>query len=133
MPSVASVTLELVCLDGWKFEVHGGDSRKHSSSAMENEFLYVGTVPLREYESFIENVASLLIDAEKRTGVYRSAARNQQGNQKTPAMIQAVMIDALAIISCTMRIAMMPDLNGTPPYVVGCHLFILYSRTSVCK
>ena len=90
------MTLELVCLDGWKFEVQGGDLRKHSSSAMENESLYVGTVPLREFETFLESFASLLLDAERRTGANRSAAKNQQGNQKTPAMIQAVMIDALA-------------------------------------
>ena len=96
MPSVGLVTLELVCLDGWKFEVQGGDLRQHSSSAMENESLFVGTVPLRDFDTFLASVAELLIDAEKHTGVNRSAAKNQQGNQKTPAMIQAVMIDALA-------------------------------------
>jgi hypothetical protein len=48
-----------------------------------------------EYEGFVSKTFDLLEQAKARTGDKRSAAHNEQGNQKTLAMVQAVMLDAL--------------------------------------
>ena len=41
-------------------------------------------------------MSELLAKAAQRKGDKRSAAANDQGNQKTPTMIQAIMVDALS-------------------------------------
>ena len=97
MPCIGTLVLTLVCLDGWEFCMHGGPVRKHSSLCGINasKRLYVGTVPLVVFDTFWEDFEELMANAERRTCENRSAANGQQGNQITPAMIQAVMKDAL--------------------------------------
>eukprot|EP01035_Chromulina_nebulosa_P021325 gene21325-27629_t len=96
IPRVGTAHLNLVCLDGWEFLIHGGPSRNHFAlcGANVNKTLHVGTVALADFEKFWKNFIELL-SAEKRTCENRSAANNEQGHQKTPAMIHAVMKDAL--------------------------------------
>jgi hypothetical protein len=94
--SVSTVTLMLVCLDEWKFEMHGGTERTHSSSPNASESIYVGNVQIDEFDRFGDVFQTLLNEAKKRKGDKRSAVGHKQGHQKTPAMIQAVLLDALA-------------------------------------
>jgi len=98
MPRVGEVVLMLVCPDEWKFYLHCGEhSRTHCSLAGADATpLHVGCVSEAEYGDFLFKTYDLLGKAASRTGDKRSANRNPQGNQKTPAMVQAVLLDALA-------------------------------------
>lgn len=48
-----------------------------------------------EFDTFSKTFSKLLSDAQKRTGDKRTAAKGEQGHQKTPAFILAVIEDAL--------------------------------------
>jgi hypothetical protein len=110
------VELQLVALDGWEASVHSGsEGRAHQScagrdaakpltvgtveldtvspgSARRDEWAELGTV--ERYQTFMKLTDKLLNAAKRRTGDKRSAAKNPQGNPKTPGLVQAVLIDA---------------------------------------
>lgn len=95
---VGVVQLELVGLDCWSFSMHSGPEGRAQSSQTpchRSVSLQVGTLPLEDYPKFLERMKILLELAEKRKGTERSAAFNQQGHQKTPSFIQAIIRDAL--------------------------------------
>ena len=98
MSRVDKVSLTLVCLDGWKFEMQGGSSRSHFSSATDVTPLHVGIVSHQEFDKFCSIFLRKLEKVKSRTGEERSAATNKQGHQKTPSMIQALMMDTLAAL-----------------------------------
>ena len=56
----------------------------------------MGDVQIDKLYDFWAIFEKLLEDVKLRKGDKRSAARNEQGHQKTPTMIQAVLLDALA-------------------------------------
>lgn len=103
--TVDDVKLTLICLDQWSFSMLSGPTgRKHSAhpGVHSSVVLFIGTVRLPRYSHFIETTHILLKEAQKRTGEKRSVASNKQGHQKTPAMIQAIMVDALKnLVNCT--------------------------------
>ena len=92
-PRVEEMHLELLGLDGWTFR----GERTVSSQAELNSpvSLHVGTIPLDKYHDFLRLTSKFLDAAKERKGGKRTAAANDQGHQKTPAMIHAVMIDAI--------------------------------------
>lgn len=96
--NVDDVKLNLICLDQWTFSMRSGPSgRKHSAHAGNHSSvaILVGTIPLRIFPDFLDRTSFLLQRAKSRKGEKRTAAGNEQGHQKTPAMIQAIMLDAL--------------------------------------
>ena len=126
VPRVGTVHLRLVCLDQWAFRMHPicrEQGRAHTADAHPDASItdHVGHIALDHYADFMcalatphlansvlrrallarpasgrLHVTKLLEKADQRKGDKRSAASNDQGNQKTPAMIKAVLIDALA-------------------------------------
>jgi hypothetical protein len=50
----------LVCLDEWRFEMHGGTLRTHSSSTKKSESLHVGNVHTTKFLNFCEVFRELL-------------------------------------------------------------------------
>ena len=113
VPRVGEVHLRVVGLDGWQFRMHssgfrfsgmpmhgtvqaGGRTHTADASPSVSVVDHVGHVPLDNYVDFMGKVHHLLTLAAARKGEKRSAAANDQGNQKTPAMIKAVLIDALS-------------------------------------
>ena len=94
---VGVVNLRLVSLDGWQFHMHAGSTgRTHCGLAGSDAAvaLCIDPVPRCRWEEYCSFADELLAKAKKRTAEKRSAEGNAQGNQKTPAMIQAVLIDA---------------------------------------
>ena len=109
------VDLRLVCTDGWQFRMHpNGSGHTHCAlgGADACVLLVVGTVPLKKWDDFMSTADRLLAAAQARMGDKRSAESNRQGNQKTPAMMQAVLIDALAVVNHDQKI---PDEGLTHP------------------
>jgi hypothetical protein len=104
MPCVGEVLLVLLCLDQWAFNMHCGEHvRTHRTHCGEHVRanasppLHVGCVAEAKYGPFLLKAHDLLRKAAARAGDKRSAHYNpQQGNQKTSAMVQAVLLDALA-------------------------------------
>lgn len=96
--TVDDVKLTLICLDQWSFSMLSSPTgRKHSAhpGVHSSVVVFIGTVRQPRHSHFIETTHILLKEAQKRTGEKRSAASNKQGHQRTPAMIQAIMVDAL--------------------------------------
>lgn len=96
------MTLSLLCLDQWKFSLHSGPKEyTNIGTASHHDYghLHIGTVPSKRYSEFLEEAGSILKTVQKRKGSGRSAAFNEQGHQKTPAMIQAVLSQALHHLS----------------------------------
>lgn len=94
---VGVVNLRLVSLDGWQFHMHAGSTgRTHCGLAGSDAAvaLCIDPVPRCRWEEYCSFADELLAKAKTRTAEKRSAEGNAQGNQKTPAMIQAVLIDA---------------------------------------
>lgn len=97
VPFPSKVCLELICLDEWTFEMHSGPTgRTHTAHVGRDSASHLPDrhINARAFESFCELVTILLSRAQTRHGRKRSAASNEQGHQKTPAMIKAVMKDA---------------------------------------
>eukprot|EP01050_Picozoa_sp_SAG11_P004952 SAG11_NODE_331_length_10659_cov_4.512689_1_plen_833_part_00 len=114
-----AVRIQLVALDGWEFSIHSGhdeQGRQHQSHAGHDaaKQLYVGTVEpetvqpgsdrrssweqlgtVARFQMFMELAMKLLDVAAARSGNQRSAAKSQQGNPKTPGLVEAVLHDAL--------------------------------------
>ena len=63
MQNAGTVTLMLVCLDEWKFEMSGGPTKTHFSSPNPNanQSLYVGDVQIAELDKFWEIFETLLL------------------------------------------------------------------------
>ncbi len=74
-------------------------------------YLSLGTVALKDYDRFCGLADKFLRKAEARKGDKRSAAANDQGNQKTPALIQALLRDALDKLDNEEE----PDESKAPP------------------
>ena len=101
MEQVDVVDLRLVFVDGWAFKMQpNGATHTHSAhvSADAAGVLVVGTVPLKKWDDYMSTADQLLQAAQARMGDKRSAESNRQGNQKTPAMMQAVLLDALEAV-----------------------------------
>ena len=118
---VGVVDLQLVGLDRFAFAVHSHSrGREHCALAGRDAAvaLHVGIVSpetvkrnsvqrdawdkldtVGRYQRFMALTEKLLQAAKARTGDKRSAKSNAQGNQKTPSMIQAVMLDSLQGLS----------------------------------
>lgn len=73
--------------------------------------LYLGKVALERFDDFCTLADKLLAKAMARRGNKRSAAENDQGNQKTPALIQAVLSDALEKLDAKEE----PEESSAPP------------------
>lgn len=99
-----TVHLSIIGLDQWAFRVHSSYdamcTRTHTSDASVSAPVssFVGTVEEQNYEKVIAAVTRLLELAQQRKKNERSAASNQQGHQKTPAMLQAIFTDALKLV-----------------------------------
>ena len=102
------VNLVLVCLDGWEFQVHSSSSmRDHSAIAKPEDLqvmsedlqvMSVGRLDLDKYTSFLERTDYFITRAAMIHGDGRSAASGSQGHQKTPAFVEAAMLDLLTEI-----------------------------------
>jgi len=98
VPTVGHVHLQLVCLDEWSFSVHSGPERRTNTAQPGSDSpasLHIGKVRTHEYSALCELVKQLLAQVQERVGKARSANSNKQGHQMTPAMIDAVLRDAL--------------------------------------
>ena len=92
------VQLELLGLDEWTLHVHSGPGHRTQSSRPAAHMpvsMHTGAVPLHLYPKLLDFVEKLLAAARARTAEKRSAATKTQGHSKTPAMVQAVLQDAI--------------------------------------
>lgn len=95
---VDEVHLRLVALDSWRFSVHTSSLGAHTDVSIpeDNTILFLGYVRSVDFLNFIDHVHKLLRKAQKLKGDQRSSAGgHHQGHQKTPAMIAAIVKDAL--------------------------------------
>lgn len=95
---VETLVLTLIGLDAWKFSIHSGPSeRSHKaiSDTCQSATLFIGKLEKSRFERFQLCAKAFLTRAKTRRGDERTAAKGDQGNQKTPAMIKAVLLDAL--------------------------------------
>lgn len=90
----ATSRLRLLCPDVWSFCIRSGAVSAHPGA---DTTVAVGNVPASELDDLMARSASLLAKAEQENkGDKRSAAVGRQGHQQTPALIHAVLLDALA-------------------------------------
>jgi hypothetical protein len=68
---------------------------QHCSEWGSGTVLPCGTVAAQEYAAFSTSLQELMSDAQSRTGDRRSAAGGQQGHQRTPAFVYALVRQAL--------------------------------------
>jgi hypothetical protein len=95
---VGRVQLNIVCLDEWAFQVHSGLERKiqtSHASPVAVVIINVGEIDKAKYNEFCVLVQQLLAKSEQCHEDKRSAGYNEQGNQKTPALVQAILEDAM--------------------------------------
>ena len=111
---VDDVQLELLGLDCWAFRMHSGPAARTfgARAALDTPVsLHVAQIKTHQLEKFQRLAAKFLDAAKERKGDKRSAAANEQGNQKTPSMIHAVLIDAIAALDTEPE----PDEGSTAP------------------
>ena len=125
---VGVIDLRLVGLDGWEFQIlSDATARHHCSQAGMNAATQLSVPDLTpdtaeydewmeldsvgRYEKFLRLAMQLLAAAKSRKGDKRSGVSNEQGNQKTPAMIQAILRDAVEGLKAEEE----PDEGSTPP------------------
>lgn len=131
--AAAKICLSLICLDGWTFKIHAGpEKRFHSSQPRCGQpiILFVGNIPEENYNMFNSKFKELLGKAQQRKGSERSAGDGSQGHQKTPAMIQAIMIDAINTTSSSKKRKVDPCLPRGAFTDAGVHTGGLRRNTS---
>ena len=92
----SSLNVTVLGLDAHVHVVHSGqDQYEFSSIAQTYAELHVGELVLSKKQKFLETFHILFKTASSRKGNERSAGGDRQGHQKTPAFIQAILIQAL--------------------------------------
>eukprot|EP00899_Mesostigma_viride_P019525 jgi/Mesvir1/27574/Mv07319-RA.1 len=89
-----------VGLDDWRFTPGGPSNAHHSATSHADAVLCHKLVPKEQWDRLLEKVYQLLQRAEdnaRRTG-HRSAARGHRGHQRTPALVSALVHDAVQFI-----------------------------------
>jgi hypothetical protein len=79
--------LQIIAPDEWHFQLQGTGSERVYTSRPQNKAgktLHAGIIDTKVYETFLERFDKFFEEAVKRRGDKRSAARNEQGHQKTP-------------------------------------------------
>ena len=96
--------VQIVGPDEWGFMLRQeGLQRTYSSipQSSASKTIHAGNVDRHLYSTFVRRLAFFLSQAQERKDKARSAAHNEQGHQKTPAMIMAVVTDALKSLPLT--------------------------------
>lgn len=76
----------------------GAGSLQYGSIAGDSSIIHCGTVKEEQWDELYDNFVNALRTASKRRGDGRTAASGQQGHQKTPAMIAALLFDARDVL-----------------------------------
>lgn len=99
-----TVFIHLIGLDNWSFYLlpQSTDTALPAQTAFTSAArtyapLCGGKLPLGQLARFRDAFAECLERAQKRKGDQRNAGTNEQGHQKTPAFIEAIVQDALAV------------------------------------
>ena len=96
--------VQIIGPDEWGFMFHQASLQRTYSSIPQTsagKTLHVGDIDRYDYSKFVDRLSQFLEQAQERKGEARSAAHNEQGHQKTPAMIMAVVTDALRSLPLT--------------------------------
>ncbi|EFN57188.1 hypothetical protein CHLNCDRAFT_143596 [Chlorella variabilis] len=96
-PVPGSLALILVGLDRWRFITHSTDDGaiSHTAESGEGTVVHCGVLPAEQMAGFRAALSGALAKAAQRKGDERSAAGGGQGHQKTPAMVRALVLQAL--------------------------------------
>jgi hypothetical protein len=100
-PDDGHVNIYLLGLDEWKFSVHASYEddgaaveRSHTCHSAHHAVLSVGIIHADEVPLLLDRLSKLLTAARTRKDDQRSAGHNQQGHQKTPSFILALLKEA---------------------------------------
>lgn len=93
-PDPGTTHIQVIGLDEWRFRV-GGDGASFVASPNSFAVVSVGVLAQRLIPTFFEKLRIAFCKTQSRTGDKRSAAGRQQGNSRTPILIEAVARDAL--------------------------------------
>eukprot|EP00035_Acanthoeca_spectabilis_P000997 m.76812 g.76812 ORF g.76812 m.76812 type:complete len:2981 (+) comp10556_c0_seq1:218-9160(+) len=94
--SVPTTRLRLLAPDEWAYAA----SVPHVGSAPRTDVQFIaGEVPRSALDEFLEKVRKGFDEAQKKTGTQRTAATGQQGHQKTPTFILALVHDAVSALT----------------------------------
>ncbi|KAG7675177.1 hypothetical protein KSW81_002679 [Nannochloris sp. 'desiccata'] len=91
------ISILIVGLDAWKFQTHSitQGAIEHSSTCEGSCVLHAGSISVEDTCRFFNILEKLLVKAQSKKGEARSAASNNQGHQKTPSFIDALVRDAM--------------------------------------
>ncbi|PRW58669.1 hypothetical protein C2E21_2704 [Chlorella sorokiniana] len=97
-PVPGSLSLLLVGLDSWRWDVHSTDGGgiQHTATCDGSSVLCLGQVASSQLGALRRNMDSAMAAVAERKGDARSAAIGRQGHQKPPAMVAAALRQALA-------------------------------------
>lgn len=71
---------------------------QHTASCEGSTVVHACTIPAEDFENVLHTLTVLLQKAQERKGEKRSAAGNNQGHQKTPAFLHALVLDAVLVV-----------------------------------
>jgi len=111
-----AVHIQLIGLDTWTFHVHSGpNGRMFASTSSGSQKLLSAKLPAANAPTVLGALAALLLNAQARKGEKRSAGGNQQGHQKMPSFLYALMQDALTLGRVPASVATPGWLHGRGP------------------